>query len=264
MLENIINFMRKRYIGVDLLNGKVRAFEKKENTFIDEYIGQIFPNIFNPINNESYWYDINAIEQLLNYVLSNAKKSLFRPGLVIAIPFEISDIKNKVSIVEEASKFKWSNIYILSNFMCAAIGSGIQIEECRRKIFIYSLNDLTYFGLVFAGNIFNVKILKRGYNELTQGDIINNIGNLTDDASKELPEQFTNIKLSKKDLEEVTIGWKLEIERTIYLSIPTNLKNVFGLNIGKYQLVYLEYENCIIEGLKNAISKLNTMKIRKG
>ena len=85
MLENIINFMRKRYIGVDLLNGKVRAFEKKENTFIDEYIGQIFPNIFNPINNESYWYDINAIEQLLNYVLSNAKKSLFRPGLVIAI-----------------------------------------------------------------------------------------------------------------------------------------------------------------------------------
>lgn len=99
-----------------------------------------------------------------------------------------------------------------------------------------------------------MKIIKKKYNELTEIDIENTIQEILNQVSIELPEQFTNAKLSKKDVEELKAGWSSEMEDIIYLSVPSELCNKFSNNIGKYQLLYLNYENSIIEGLKKVIS----------
>lgn len=256
MLKNIIEFMRKKYVGVDLFNGNVKAFEKKDNTYINKSIEEIYPNVLNIKTNGNYWCDFDAMKQLLTYVLNNTKKSLFSPTLLIAIPFEIFELNNKELIFDAALQSKWSNIYIIDNFICSAIGSGVDVNEAKRKIFVYCLNNLTYVGLIFAGGVFNVNILEKGYNELTEIDIKSYIEKLLNEVSIQLPKKILNPKLPQKVLEEVVRGWALEIERKIYLSIPLDFKNRLGLNIGIYELVYLEHENSILEGLKKIISKL--------
>lgn len=253
MFKNIIEFTRKKYVGVDLFNGNLKAFEKND-IYIDKPIEEIYTNVLN-INNKSYWYDFNAIKQLLTYASNNAKKSLRRPILCMAYPFEFQS-KDKDLFVNAASQSKWSRSYIIDNFLCAAIGTNIGTNECKRKIFVYSLNNLTYVGLVFAGGAYNVNILEKGYDELTEIDINNTTEKLLNGVSIQLPEEFANLKVSKKDLEEISMGWKLEIERKIYLCTPPELKNRFGLNIGTYELVYLEYENSILEGLKKLIDQV--------
>lgn len=255
MFKNIIEFTRRKYVGVDLFNGNLKAFEKN-NIYIDKPIEEIYTNVLN-INNKSYWHEFNTIKQLLTYASNNTKKSLFRPILFIAYPFEFKS-NHKDLLVNAASQSKWSQAYIIDNFLCAAIGANIGVDECKRKIFVYSLNNLTYMGLVFAGGTYNVNILEKGYDELTEIDINNTTEKLLNEVSIQLPEEFANLKISPKDLDEVSMGWKLEIESKIYLCTSPELKNKFGLNIGTYQLVYIEYENSILEGLKKITANVET------
>lgn len=261
-IKNMIEFIRNKYVGLDLHNGKVKAFEIKDDIYIDKSIQEIYPNILKDIDedNDSYWYDLDIMRKLLIYVSKNTKKSLFRHKLYIAIPFEISESKDKRLIVDAALQSKWRSVYMINNFLCSAVGSGIGINEIKRKIYVYYSQNKIYIGLIFAGGAFNVKILEKDYNQLIEMDIINKIEELLKESSSELPEQFTGIKLLKKDLDKISKGWKLEVERKIYLSVPPNFKNKFHLNIGKYELVYLDYENNILNGLKKTIKGLKKLR----
>lgn len=262
MIKNIIEFIRKKHIGVDLFNGELKAFEK-DNIYIDKSIEEINPSILNAEDNDSYWYNLNAMKKLLTYVLNSTKKSLFRPILYIAVQFEISESKDRKLIIDAALQSKWGTVYMVDNFLCSAAGSGIRINEPKRKIYVYHSKKTTYIGVIFAGGAFNVKILEKEYNQLTKIDIKNKIEKLLSELSNELPEQFTSVKLPKKDLNEVARGWRLEIERKIYISVPSNLKNKFCFNIGKYQLVYLDYENNILNGLKRIVGDFKSKKSRE-
>lgn len=194
MSKTINDLFRRKYVGVDLFNGKLKAFEQYDNIYIDKPIEEIFPSMLN----NSYWYDSNSMKQIFTFVINNTKKSLFRPILYIAIPFEISKLEDEMLICKAALKSKWGEVQIISNILCSAVGSGIEVNEVKRKLYIYSLNNLTYIGLVFAGGIFNVNILKKGYNELTESDIVNNVETLLNQVSIELPEEFISAKLPQK------------------------------------------------------------------
>ncbi len=249
--KNVFGFLRRKYVGVDLFDGRIRAYEKEDNIFIDKSMEEVFPDLLTNINNESYWHDYNIMKQLLIYVLSNTKKSLSKPVLFIAFPFQISQSKVPEIISDAASQTKCSRVILIDNFLCLAAGTRVILEEPKRKIFICSRSNITYVGLIFAGGAFNVRILEKGYNQLTRVDIENNIKELINVVSIELPNEF--MRLPKKTLEELTTGWKLEIEKIIYVAIPSDLTNSFGFSIGEYKLVYLENENIILEGLKKII-----------
>lgn len=53
----------------------------------------------------------------------------------------------------------------------------------------------------------------------------------------------------------------MDIERKVYLAIPSNLENKFGSNIGTYQLVYLEHENSILKGLEKIMDDIKRNRI---
>lgn len=246
MIKNITRFMKKRDIGVDLSDGKLKVFEIKDNIYINKSIEEISPNI----NSNNYSYSSNFINQSIKYVLDNTNKSLLRPRLYISIPYEVYQLNRSEFINDVIFKSRVDEIYMVNNFICAAIGSGIAIREVEKRIFIYCLSNLTYIGLLFGGHIFNGKILEKGYNGLIEIDIKDSIESILKEISPELPKNFTKMDLPIRLLQEATIGWRLDIERKVYLSIPSNLKNKFGSNIGKYQLVYLEYENSTLKGLE--------------
>lgn len=256
MLKKISELIEKKIYGVDLIDGKIKAFEIKDGIYIDKSIEEALPNMIEAKDNNKYWYDSKYMKQLVTYISSRTKKSFSSPALYIAIPSEITSHDDKNRIFKSFSKSRWSSIYMVNCFICGALGSGLDVNEFKRKIFVYCANNVTYIGLVFAGGDFNVEIIKKKYNELTDMDIENSIEEILNQVSIELPEQFTKAKLSKKDLQELKTGWSSEVENIIYLSVPSEVNNKFN-NIGKYQLVYLNYENSIIEGLKKIISIQN-------
>lgn len=257
MFKKISEFIEKKIYGVDLIDGKIKAFEITDGIYIDKSIEEAFPNMIEAKDN-NYWYDSNFMKQIVTYISSRTKNSFSSPILYIAIPSEITSNEDKNLIFKSFSKSRWGSIHMVNSFICGALGSGLDVNEFKRRIFVYCSNNLTYIGLVFAGGDFNVQIIKKKYSELNELDIENSIQEILNRESTELPEQFTNAKLSKKDLEELKAGWSSEIEDIIYLSVPLELSDKFSNNIGKYQVLYLNYENSIVEGLKKIISIQST------
>lgn len=257
MFKKISEFIEKKIYGVDLVDGKIKAFEIKDGIYIDKSIEEAFPNMIEAKDNNSYWYDSNLMKQIVTYISCRTKNSISRPALYIAIPSEITSNEEKSLIFKAFSKSKWGSIYMVNSFICGALGSGLNVNEFKRRIFVYYSTNVTYIGLVFAGGDFNVEIIKKKYSELTEMDIENSIGEILNGVSIDLPEQYTNAKLSKKDLEELKAGWSSEVEDTIYLSVPLELNDKFTNNIGKYKLHYLKHENSILEGLKKIIGIQN-------
>lgn len=263
MFKKINEFMGRKYVGIDILNGKLKAYEIEDNTYIDKSVEEICPETSNSLNNGDYLNDFNVIKKLLAYVKNNTKKSLFGAKIFVAIPFGNSQLKTKEYIAKAVFQSKWNEIFMVDNYLCSAVGSGIDVSEIKRKIYIYSSKNITYIGFIFAGGTYNVKIVMKGYNELTAIDIENSVKELLNEASMEIPVEFTKVRLANTDLNEITSGWRLEIEKKIYLSMPQDFKNKFGYGIGEYELIHFDNEDCILEGLKKMIVEIKGMKLKE-
>lgn len=255
----IVEYIRKKYVGVDLSNGRLKALELNGGTFIDKKIEEIIPEALNDKGYDNYWHDYNELKQLLTYVLKSIK-SLSRLVLFISCPFENSRKEDRRVVLKAALKSGWGNINVIGDYLCAAVGSGMDVDENKRKLYLYSLNNTTYMGLIFAGSAFNVKCLKKGFDELTEEDLRDSIGEILNEVSPKLPEEFSKMIVHKNQLEEVAEGWNLNIEKKVYLSVPYESRDKFDHNLGEYEPVYLNYEDCALEGLRKIITSFKGKK----
>lgn len=54
MLKKISELIEKKIYGLDLNEGKIKAFEIKDGIYIDKSIKEAFPNSIEAIDNNSY------------------------------------------------------------------------------------------------------------------------------------------------------------------------------------------------------------------
>ena len=75
--------------------------------------------------------DFDAAQRMIEYFIKKSngnKRSLVRPRVVISVPLEITEVEKR-AVRESAEAAGARKVYLIEETMCAAIGSGIEVDQ---------------------------------------------------------------------------------------------------------------------------------------
>ena len=275
MFERIGEVVRTKCVGIDIFDNPLKAVEIKKGIYINESL-ENFYNLLDEkrkdlelqdmIINSKYWENDKVVKAMFKYARKGLGSTLGQVDLYVALPHQYStNIYNdtwKEKFLNSITASKWRSIHLISNYLCAAIDSGVLINDKNQEsiyekcIFVYSTKWNTYVGLVFAGGDFNVEIINAGYDDIKLDQINNSIINILDKLSNTLPEMFLNNRIPKGELEVLHRSWAVPVQNKIYMTVPNKLRQVLGEELGSYQLIYSQdYNMCILNGLSKIMGQ---------
>ncbi len=75
--------------------------------------------------------DFDAAQRMIEYFIkksNNNKRSFVRPRVIISVPLEITEVEKR-AVRESAEAAGARKVYLIEETMCAAIGSGIDVDK---------------------------------------------------------------------------------------------------------------------------------------
>lgn len=265
----------KKFIGVDLYDQPVRAVEKDAGLFVDKSIEQIVydmsktaesaQELLGQIKNQYYWGNFEFTVMLLKFIIKNQALRLNHPKLLLSVPSDIVRGRFGSLIVRFLSEAGLSSgcsqVQLIENAMCAAIGSGFMTGGASKFGFVYVNEWCTYIMIIVAGGILQSALIEKGYHEITAVEILSKYEVLVENHALALPESYYKMKQSNAEFGALSEMIKKPMENKIRLAVPDEMKGKLGNRINQYELQYgNQYSSCIIKGLEAAVMSMEEYK----
>lgn len=278
MLE-VSDLLRVKNVGIDMFDNCFRAIESKNGIYIDDKVENICSmlsfqsnsKVFtkNEITNE-YLIEEETVKMLAKYAYKNLENNILGARLIISLPYDFSICSTneliKRQIIDSCIKAKWKKIYLIENFICSAVGTGVPSNDldedgiALKNLYVYSNSRCTYVGIIFAGGSFNVEVIDKPIEYISINEIEESYNKVIDALPNELPLEFDYFKdvtkMKKEDYKKLQVGWSRSLHN-VYFTVPDKKKNEIGTQVLDHTINFCtNYDTCIIDGLNKLISNL--------
>lgn len=237
---SLVQLFKRECLGLSVEENRVTVINSDGNILLNNDLEEICIG-GHPFEQEE------MMKVLVKRVYSMRKRSVFKPHLVLVIPYESE--KNQ-QIYERISNGPWQSVYLLQNYYCAASGcEDIDVRKSVKQVFIYGINNKTYLGIIFAGGIEKVKIIEKPSSETSKDDIKDCLKELFREMDFHKSNIYTIPDLSKDVIKELEQNWYKGYNSKIHCHVPKHLEEIIGSSILGYKVMYSKNSTPIIDGM---------------
>ncbi len=136
--------------------------------------------------------DFDAAQRMIEYFIKKSngnKRSLVRPRVVISVPLEITEVEKR-AVRESAEAAGARKVYLIEETMCAAIGSGIEVDQPAGNMVVDIGGGTTGIAVIALSGIVVSSSIKIG-------------GDRMDDAIQQWLKRNHNIIIGYRTAEEL-------------------------------------------------------------
>ena len=157
--------------------------------------------------------DFDAAQRMIEYFIKKSngnKKSFVRPRVVMSVPLEITEVEKR-AVRESAEAAGARKVYLIEETMCAAIGSGIDVDRPSGNMVVDIGGGTTGIAIIALSGIVVSRSIKIGGDKMDEAiqqwlkknhNII--IGYRTAEELKKKFSSFPEINSAKKTQMKVT------------------------------------------------------------
>jgi hypothetical protein len=248
MSTKLSEYIRQKYIGINISDGQLTATEINLGTFINEDVSKVLPS--------QIWQNPAALRTVIKRVFKAAGIRIwsFRPVTVFCTPVNTGKKENK-KIYEAIKDAGAKSVYLLDDFLLAAFGTGVHQKNegpvYHKRIYVLVQKENTYLGVILGGGTFELRTIPKGYDILTKEDIQAELKQLITNFPTDPPDVFQHRAITKTVTEELENAWRRKPEKQVYITAPERFKGKWGELIEGYWLVYTgNGEQAIIKGIE--------------
>ena len=136
--------------------------------------------------------DFDAAQRMIEYFIKKSndnKRSLLRPRVIISVPLEITEVEKR-AVRESAEAAGARKVYLIEETMCAAIGSGIEVDKPSGNMVVDIGGGTTGIAVIALSGIVVSKSIKIG-------------GDKMDEAIQQWLKRNHNIVIGFRTAEEI-------------------------------------------------------------
>ena len=136
--------------------------------------------------------DFDAAQRMIEYFIKKSngnKRSFVRPRVVISVPLEITEVEKR-AVRESAEAAGARKVYLIEETMCAAIGSGIEVDKPSGNMVVDIGGGTTGIAIIALSGIVVSRSIKIG-------------GDKMDEAIQQWLKKNHNIIIGYRTAEEV-------------------------------------------------------------
>lgn len=164
--------------------------------------------------------DFEAAQRMIEYFIKKSndnKRSLVRPRVIISVPLQITEVEKR-AVRESAEAAGARKVYLIEETMCAAIGSGIEVDKPSGNMVVDIGGGTTGIAIIALSGIVVSKSIKIG-------------GDKMDEAIQQWLRRNYNIVIGYRTAEELKKKFSSQPEinpRKIQLKV-TGRNNISGV-----------------------------------
>jgi len=136
--------------------------------------------------------DFEAAQKMIEYFIKKSngnKRSLVRPRVIISVPLQITEVEKR-AVRESAEAAGARKVYLIEETMCAAIGSGIEVDRPSGNMVVDIGGGTTGIAVIALSGIVVSKSIKIG-------------GDRMDEAIQQWLRKSHNIVIGYRTAEEL-------------------------------------------------------------
>ena len=136
--------------------------------------------------------DFEAAQKMIEYFIKKSngnKRSLVRPRVIISVPLQITEVEKR-AVRESAEAAGARKVYLIEETMCAAIGSGIEVDRPSGNMVVDIGGGTTGIAVISLSGIVVSKSIKIG-------------GDRMDEAIQQWLRKSHNIVIGYRTAEEL-------------------------------------------------------------
>ena len=113
--------------------------------------------------------DFEAAQKMIEHFIkkSSNKRSFIRPRVIISVPLEITEVEKR-AVRESAEAAGARRVYLIEETMCAAIGSGIQVDKPSGNMVVDIGGGTTGIAVIALSGIVVSKSIKVGGDKMDE------------------------------------------------------------------------------------------------
>lgn len=258
-------------ICLDLFDFPIRAFQEGEGIYYDHSLEKTanvlahkynLNKLENKMLGSQFWEEPDILQKLFRYLIEPKRNIFTFPIVLLSVPADLLNKKWKTVWQDFINKFSnehGKRLFYTENFISAAAGAGLPVQDNEKLVFIYSTSRCTYGGVIFAGESYNLKTINQPMTEISRDKLINLICMVENELPNTLP--INTKHLTDKITRKLKRGWQKEEIEEVFLAVPENLIEKYGFKLNDKRLIYIdEFDKCIIKGLDRIVKKCDKFK----
>ena len=114
--------------------------------------------------------DFDAAQRMIEYFIKKSngnKRSFVRPRVIISVPLEITEVEKR-AVRESAEAAGARKVYLIEETMCAAIGSGIDVDKPSGNMVVDIGGGTTGIGVLALSGIVVSRSIKIGGDKMDE------------------------------------------------------------------------------------------------
>ncbi len=114
--------------------------------------------------------DFEAAQRMIEYFIKksgDSKVSLIRPKVIISVPLEITEVEKR-AVRESAEAAGARKVYLIEETICAAIGSGIEVDKPSGSMVVDVGGGTTGIGVIALSGIVVSKSIRIGGDKMDE------------------------------------------------------------------------------------------------
>lgn len=114
--------------------------------------------------------DFDAAQRMIEYFIKKSngnRRSLIRPRVIISVPLEITEVEKR-AVRESAEAAGARKVYLIEETMCAAIGSGIEVDKPSGNMVVDIGGGTTGIAVIALSGIVVSKSIKIGGDKMDE------------------------------------------------------------------------------------------------
>lgn len=114
--------------------------------------------------------DFEAAQKMIEYFIKKSngnKRSFVRPRVIISVPLQITEVEKR-TVRESAEAAGARKVYLIEETMCAAIGSGIEVQKPSGNMVVDIGGGTTGIAIISLSGIVVSKSIKTGGDKMDE------------------------------------------------------------------------------------------------
>ena len=197
--------------------------------------------------------DFDAAQRMIEYFIRKSngnKRSFVRPRVVISVPLEITEVEKR-AVRESAEAAGARKVYLIEETMCAAIGSGIDVDKPSGNMVVDIGGGTTGIAVIALSGIVVSRSIRIG-------------GDKMDDAIQQWLKRNHNIIIGFRTAEElkkkfssypdINLHRKMQIKVTGRNNI-SGVPSMLSINMDEIEEAVEETVNQIVEAILQTLER---------
>jgi hypothetical protein len=276
----MLDFLKKKYIGIDFFYNQIRAVDYKEGIIYDESVQSLYEKIVSKnknskieseIKNFKYMYHMDAIYILFKNLIKEINQKVVKPIVVLAIPSEIKHSNYGEMWLNNIENLIMScnidSLILIESIICASYSLKIPFTQplfnnlFGKYLIIHQTEKATVLGILFKGDVYNTRVIEKPSENIKLSEILDQLMSILDDDNILIDNIVKQFEESEKDI--VRKSWEYPVEKVIHTCAPIELckklNNYIDENFDDYKINCVEnYETSMIKGLENILVEIYT------